>query len=221
MPYVHITCVRCGTASRPMVTPRRKMVRYCGKACLNSDRREAADRALPARFWKQVEKDVGEERHPGLGLCWEWRGRTNPRRFGYGVVSVYRTMVAAHRVAWMVDRGPIPEGLWVLHRCDNPVCVRPDHLFLGTHHDNMADMRRKGRGPSRTAWCLANPTLVMRGERHPCAKLTVAKVIEIRRRIASGETQQAVADSYGVKRESVREIIKGRNWAWVEEEKSA
>ena len=77
--------------------------------------------------------------------CWLWDGYVAPQN-GYGLIAIgNRRMMRAHRFAWKLYRGPIPEGLWVLHRCDNPDCVRPDHLFLGTAKDNSQDMLRKGR----------------------------------------------------------------------------
>jgi len=76
--------------------------------------------------------------------CWTWTGNLN--QFGYGIVCVRGVKKRAHRVAWEIEHGPIPHGLFVCHHCDNPCCVRTDHLFLGTPKDNCADMHRKGRG---------------------------------------------------------------------------
>lgn len=76
--------------------------------------------------------------------CWLWIGRTNGSE-GYGKLSWHNADVYAHRLSWELHVGPVPLGLWVLHRCDNPPCVRPDHLFLGTHEDNMLDAARKHR----------------------------------------------------------------------------
>lgn len=87
------------------------------------------------RFWAKVEKTDD---------CWLWRGSVGSN--GYGQLRVGARMVTASRLAWELTNGPIPDGLWVLHRCDTPLCVRPEHLFLGTHLDNMHDMRHKGRG---------------------------------------------------------------------------
>lgn len=86
------------------------------------------------RFWPKVEKGDG---------CWEWQAHRNPE--GYGVIGIDRVPVGAHRVAWELTYGPIPEGIYVCHHCDNPPCVRPDHLFLGTNSDNIIDAMSKHR----------------------------------------------------------------------------
>lgn len=77
--------------------------------------------------------------------CWGWNGATFSSSGGYAALRDHTRTVRAHRVSWELHRGTIPAGLWVLHHCDNPVCTNPDHLFLGTHDDNMADMVAKGR----------------------------------------------------------------------------
>lgn len=93
------------------------------------------------RFWKCVVRTDG---------CWQWTGRQR-HKFGYGVLGgnspkhFGRRSIEVHRLSWIIHFGPIPKGLCVLHKCDNPECTRPDHLFLGTTQDNLADMRSKGR----------------------------------------------------------------------------
>lgn len=96
------------------------------------------------RFWSKVDKS---------GECWNWTGaRTAPGwhgMFASDATRAGRTMVLAHRHSWALANGPVPDGLNVLHRCDNAGCVRPDHLFLGTHSDNMRDRSAKGRANNR------------------------------------------------------------------------
>lgn len=88
------------------------------------------------RFWSDVDKRTSSE-------CWPWIGHRRPR--GYGILSVNGRARVASRYSYEINVGPIPDGLWVLHKCDNPPCVNPEHLFLGTIRDNTADMDAKGR----------------------------------------------------------------------------
>ena len=127
--------------------------------------------------------------------CWPWPGRRLPR--GYGLLTV-RKNYYAHRLAYEFARGPIPVGLEVCHECDNPPCCNPKHLFLGTHKQNGEDMARKGRSTI--------------GTRNPMAKLTNEQVAEIRALRLRGLTQQAIADTYGVRHETISKIVLGKRW---------
>lgn len=99
-------------------------------------------RPVAERFWSYVQR--GDE-------CWTWIGARDAN--GYGRLSLPgRGTIGAHRVSWELHRGEIPDGLCVLHRCDNPPCVWPEHLFLGTHADNVADRIAKGRSRYVTGW---------------------------------------------------------------------
>lgn len=138
------------------------------------------------RFWAKVEKAAG---------CWTWTGGCDAQ--GYGAFKSTR-MTKAHRFSWELHFGKITNGLWVLHRCDNPSCVRPDHLFLGTHEENMADMKAKGRG--------------QRGERQHMAKLTDADVIAIRKAASAGEIYKAIGERFGISRANVSNIVLGNTW---------
>jgi hypothetical protein len=129
----HYTCRYCGNVFTPKGThrPGRGHV-YCNRHCQNQDK----FRPPEVRFWEKVEKGDG---------CWLWTAATNQQ--GYGRFSVDRvgTLWLAHHFAWVLAYGDIPDGLWVLHHCDTPACVRPDHLWLGTVTDNVRDMIAKGR----------------------------------------------------------------------------
>jgi len=149
------------------------------------------------RFWSKVDKRKGNS-------CWLWLASISKR--GYGNVSKImgglRRNVGAHRVAWELINGPIPNGLCVLHKCDNPPCVRPSHLFLGTQADNMKDCGVKGRQPGSNGKC--------RGEMHIHHKLTWEKVREIRAR--KGEQARKLAWEYGVDESLIPRIWKNKVW---------
>ncbi len=133
--------------------------------------------------------------------CWEWSGGVagpDSRGVFYRGKDAQPRQQYAARVAWEIANGPIPDGLLVLHHCDNPRCVRAEHLFLGTHEDNMRDMVEKGRHGA--------------GERNSQAKLTAAQVAEIRSRVSGGERQDHLAEEFGVSKAAVCFIVSRRNW---------
>lgn len=159
---------------------------------------------LEERFWSNVVKADG---------CWSWSGSIHP--YGYGTLGSRQQRVLAHRLSWMLHNGPIPNGLWVLHRCDNPPCTNPSHLFLGTHQDNMDDMKSKGRGHLGEAHGLfKHPERRARGERHGNTHLAAEDVLEIRRR-AGTEDQRVVAADYGISQTTVSRILNRVVWGHV------
>lgn len=143
--------------------------------------------------------------------CWPWRAGKNRR--GYGLIQTGNhskpRASLAHRVAWTLFRGRIVKDC-VLHSCDNPACVNPGHLFLGTHADNMRDMTAKGRHPSHV-----HPGLRPRGSAHPLAKLDESRVSRIRELLSSGVAVRALARSYGVDRMAIKSIRDHRTWRHV------
>ena len=134
--------------------------------------------------------------------CWEWQGPLN--HHGYGLIrtrSDNRTRF--HRRSFEIAYGPIPTGMIVCHRCDNPACFRPDHLFLGTQRDNMHDMAAKGRKPK--------PVILPMNA--PGRKLDTERVAELRRLYGTGEyTQHQLAAHFGISQSQVSNIVRGWHW---------
>jgi hypothetical protein len=174
-------------------------------------------------FWSRVEKLATE-----CG-CWIWIGACGDST--HGQQRIHDVICATHRVSWAIHHGPIPSGLNVLHHCDNPSCVRPDHLFLGTQQDNVDDMMRKGRASTgarhseilkRVVQRGANhvfkrrPDLIPRGEAQGQAKLKTIDVIAIREIYARGfVTQQQLGTMYGVHQNCISQIIRRVRWSHI------
>lgn len=138
----------------------------------------------------------GAVTHSAAG-CWEWRKYANEH--GYGRLKVAGRMELAHIVAYRSFRGEIGPGLCVCHRCDNPLCINPLHLFLGTHEENLLDMRTKGRQ--------------VKGETHYRAKLNAQKAQAIRDRYASGSASMTeLAEQFGVTSGAISAIVHGHTW---------
>jgi hypothetical protein len=188
---VMVQCPTCGAMSARSPSQAHRV--YCSKQC-------AGVRLLnsPERFWSHVE--TGAPR-----VCWPYQ--TAPQAHRYVRVKWHKTWDYAHRIAWRLTKGLIPRARWVLHSCDNPRCCNPNHLFLGTHIDNMADMVAKGRSTK------GQPRLYRRGELHNLAKLTAPQVLQIRARYATGEiTQLALAAEYQVGQNTISRIVRGHTW---------
>lgn len=144
------------------------------------------------RFWSKVIKQQE---------CWEWNGERD--KDGYGKINLmsFQTRVA-HRLSWILTFGEIPEGMLVCHRCDNPSCVNPNHLFLGTQSDNINDMYKKGRG------------IFHKGE-HCCrAKLTNAQANKIRELYSSGRhTQATLSKEFEISQAQISAIVNNKAYA--------
>ena len=150
-------------------------------------------KTIEERFWEKVNipNNAGE--------CWVWNG--GKMRGGYGGVNACGKTSQAHRVSYELHYGTIPEGFMVLHKCDNPPCVNPHHLFLGTNQDNSDDRGRKGR--------------TVKGEMLPNHKLTEDNVSEIRRMISERVPRRKIATLFGVGPTCVTDIATGRTWSWL------
>jgi hypothetical protein len=142
-----------------------------------------------------------------LAGCWEWKATSRARAFDYGKFWYCGRYEKAHRASYMMFVGEIPEGLCVLHRCDNPPCVNPAHLFVGSKRDNALDMLAKGRGGQHK-----NPNI---GDRRKDAKLTTQKVLDIRRLCGAGMSQGNAAKMFGVGQPTIFKVVHRHRWAHV------
>lgn len=146
---------------------------------------------------------MGRVDRRGPDECWPWCGSLN--RWGYGACQYGGKNVNASRAAYIVANGEVPEGLVICHRCDNPACCNPAHLFAATQAANLADCRAKGRA------------IYKYGAAHhrACAKITTDDVLAMRRRYAAGETQTGIGRSMGLHPATVSRIVRGQLWGHV------
>lgn len=179
---------------------------------------------IAERFWKFVLKPDTEDG------CWTWVGGTTTA--GYGIIGAggrNGASLLAHRVSWEIHNGPITDGLFVCHHCDNPSCIRPSHLFLGTQKDNLQDASRKGHMHN---WQVLHPEFIRRGELHwsrfhperiargegmTTAKLTETDVREIRELYATGKYyQRQLANMFGVTQSNIWCVVSRQTWKHVQ-----
>ena len=148
-------------------------------------------------FWSKVDKRTEDE-------CWEWTSCKNSKGYGrFGPARTRGLSGMSHRVSYLIKYGTIPLGWLVCHRCDNPGCVNPQHLFLGTPQDNTDDMKKKGR---------MNRNRRLFGELHSGAKLTTPDIISIR---ADNRSLAIVGRSYGISKTHVRDIKLKKSWSHI------
>jgi hypothetical protein len=162
-----------------------------------------------AKFWSQVDKSGGPD------ACWLWTG---PRfhKVSYGRFLWNCNSYIASRVAYELTYGPLPPDLNACHKCDNPPCCNPAHLFPGTNAENQADKKRKGRGAhGERNGTHTHPDRVVRGERHRDAKLTEADILEIRRLGKAGMRQIDIAARFHIGQTHVSRILRRESWTHI------
>ena len=181
-------CLHCGTIYKPR---RNDRIKYCSQACYRAYELQYKKDHAADLFWARVRKTDD---------CWIWQGGIDSDG-DYGYFDLNKKRTRAHRFAYQLTHGSIPEEREVCHTCDNPRCVRPDHLFLGTTQDNRDDCAAKGRLAFKVG-----SRIVYSGK-----KISDKQVVEILMRArAGGITQQELAEEYGVSRPFVSEIISGK-----------
>ena len=148
---------------------------------------------LTKRFWLKVAIRNNNE-------CWNWKASIKPN--GYGQFRLKEKIKYAHRTAWELTNGKIPDDICILHYCDNPKCCNPNHLFLGTHQDNIADRVAKGR--------------TARGSKHYKAKLTEDNVKDIKKLLSNGILQKRIAKIYSVTSSIICDINRGKSWTHIQ-----
>lgn len=167
----------------------------------------AQQRTAIDRFWRHVDK---------TSTCWNYTG--NRDKDGYGILrqGFGISKCKAHRFSFRLANGDFDERLWVLHSCDNPSCVNPDHLFLGTNIDNVNDMVVKGRVMKGDRHHRKlHPEKYPRGERWPTSKLTADKALKIKQLLSSGATLRSLGRVFGVSKQTIAGIRDGRLWSHI------
>lgn len=147
---------------------------------------------------RQRVKDYSVETLTG---CHEWQKHVQPA--GYGVIKIHRKSQQAHRASYAVNVGPIPDGMVVMHKCDNPRCVNPEHLAIGSNSDNVRDMINKGRSRVHGRF----------GSQNQRARLHESDIGTIKNRRAGGETYKEIAADYGVHLATIHSAVKGNSWS--------
>jgi hypothetical protein len=169
------------------------LVQGNSKQCRKCGRVRKLKISLEERFFSKVEKTEG---------CWFWKSSTN--QMGYGQFTIGRKPLFAHRICWELTHGKkIPEGLFACHKCDTPICVNPDHIFLGTHQQNSQDMSNK----KRSTW----------GEKSLLSKLNLENVRQIKRMLLEGVDIKIICEKFQVVDKTIRNIRNKKTWKHLED----
>jgi hypothetical protein len=179
---------------------------YCSRECYKAPKKEsrfewdkATEEQKIQRIKESFEKNVVRSEHG----CWEWTGSKQSNGYGRMGLSIKGRRLIPHRVSWMIHNGEIPPGLFVCHKCDNPPCCKPEHLFLGDSRANSKDKYDKNRG--------------MLGDTHVSSKLTSHQVIEIKKLLKEDITHESIAKKFNIGRGCITAIALKRNWKHVKD----
>lgn len=175
--------------------------KFCSQSCSTSYRNNIS-KTLNIHFPSAIYRfyfNISKDKHPNG--CWIWTKNKNSQ--GYGKFSVNMKTVMAHRFSWELYYGKIESHILVCHKCDNPSCVNPEHLFLGNHKDNSQDRSKKGRNRNQN------------GSRHNFAKLLEYQVLEIRKRLSNGEKGKNLAQEFNISEMSISDIKLRKKWKHI------
>ena len=192
MAIANLICKNCFRTyvlkASPAIIKRQK---YCSRICARASLRDAAP------TWEVAMRERLKKRQKTMSNgCIEYTGQSWGK---YGQLEYRRKTYLAHRAAWELENGPIPPKMCICHSCDNPKCINPSHLFLGTYSDNVKDMIKKNRA-----------------RYNPRRKLNDAQVLEIKRRTKNGETNTKVANAYGISQGMVSMISNGKRYVNID-----
>ena len=184
--------MRCILCETEIEEKRTTCSRKCSSALGSIKKLSNYEQTFEQRFWERVNRG-------DVNSCWEWKACRGKE--GYGQLKKRRKMVLAHRLSYILSFGEIADNICVLHRCDNPPCVNPKHLFLGTREDNNKDKKNKGRQPSHV------------GNHNPNRKINAEQVKQIRELYATGNyLQKELSKLFGVNQPHISRIIRGEAW---------
>lgn len=187
-----VICQNCNIEFKCKIWKEQK---YCSRKCVY----QKQTKSLIEKYEMYIIKNPGDQ-------CWSWKGHT--AHGGYGMTSNNNKGLRAHRASWILHNGEIPEGMFVLHHCDNPICSNPKHLFLGTQKDNICDAKMKGR----------HKHIPSNGEKNANSKLNSIQVREIKELLNNNKSHREIAEMFNIGRPSITNIKNGKTWAHLTKE---
>jgi HNH endonuclease len=190
-------CIICNKEFKSRSHGVRGRKKFCSRKCFHLSGNNYKNRypSPQERFFKAISNETDNNN------CWLWIGCLSKQ--GYGIFHVNKKTMMTHRYSWILHYGEIPEKMFVCHKCDNRKCVNPEHLFLGTNHENVIDMLKKGR---------KNP---IKGSRHPSAKLNENDVIKIKILIKEGVILNKIAKMFNIGKRQISYIKNNITWKHV------
>ena len=193
-------CMQCGNEfTTYLSTIKRGGGKFCSRFCFDNHpqkkRINYGGKDPVDRFFEHIDKTSS------VNGCWIWKGHIN--KAGYGRIRRDHKDMSTHRYSWLIHNGDIPKNMFICHKCDNPICCNPEHLFLGTPKDNSQDRKNKKRNRDQN------------GSKHNFAKLNESQVLTIRNRLKNGEVGRHLAKEYSVHVMTISNIKNRKKWTHI------